>query len=80
MSGPSVEERRRNHEENITWHKHSITNLKAAAQQVAAYRIGVSTSEKKLFAADAANTAAKAVLAAAQAEADTAFEMLEKAQ
>lgn len=80
MTGPSVEERRRNHEDNIMWHKHSITNLKAPAQQVAAYRIGVATTEKKLVAADTANTAAKAALATAQAEADTAFEMLEKAK
>ena len=60
-TGAAVEERRQQHESQIRWFQHQITNLKEPVARVSALTIAVNTAEKKLTAAGKECDEARAV-------------------
>ena len=67
-TGPAADKRRADHQANIKWYQHRITNLKAPADKVKSLTRGVSSAEKMLTKAGEARDAALAARDAAEAE------------
>ena len=70
--GAAAEERRKDHQSNISWYMHQITFLKEPEEKVKSLQTGVQTAQKKLASAEAAAKEAERVMAEAVTKSELA--------